>query len=386
MKTLLLRNVTAFVAVLLLLAGMAVFADASPTAKDDTLHDEDAAFWTDALRHLTDSMVTPPSSAPVITAIRMNRVYYTVTTTPLGNTSDVTSTAVLFVPSWDGSDTIEQAAPSDVVCMVGEASMLEADLQSFLYGGTNCTAANGCGVHVHAGVDCTNSSTQLGHWYNLNLDVDPWARIGYLETDQDGYAKYATCVRTGFEDLATTPSLLEGRAFVVHSEDGSRVSCGLIEAEVAADPTVLEAKTVPIVGATPNVSNVNGQVVVLPGLVAEMADSVCYQGYATGLEPNVESFLLNTGGSQCNVTNGCGAHIHAGVGCADAMEQLGHYYDPDTVAVDPWLLESYYSTDSSGTGAFVGCAITGDNAAEYVGRPFIVHGTDGSRLSCGILS
>ena len=78
--------------------------------------------------------------------------------------------------------------------------------------------------------------------------------------------------------------------------------------------------------------------------------------------------------------------IHAGTGCENSEAQAGHYYDPESVAVDPWLLASYLTTDSSGTGAFVGCVITGTGAAEYDAKPFIVHGTDGSRLSCGILS
>jgi hypothetical protein len=112
-------------------------------------------------------------------------------------------------------------------------------------------------------------------------------------------------------------------------------------------------------------------------------EGVCYQGYASGLEPFVESFLLGTGSDQCDVENGCGTHIHAGYGCATTDEQLGHLYDPDTVLVDPWLLESYYTTDENGLGAFVGCAITGEQ--EYFGRAFIVHSTDGSRMACGLL-
>ncbi len=113
-------------------------------------------------------------------------------------------------------------------------------------------------------------------------------------------------------------------------------------------------------------------------------DGVCYQGYATGLEENVESFLLGTGSSHCAVENGCGTHIHAGTGCEDADAQQGHFHEPQLVPVDPWLLESYYTTDSLGTGAFVGCLLTGSD--DFFGRPFIVHGTDGTRLSCGVLA
>jgi hypothetical protein len=70
-------------------------------------------------------------------------------------------------------------------------------------------------------------------------------------------------------------------------------------------------------------------------------------------------------------------------------------------------VESYYSTDEDGLGAFVGCAITGvdeyferafivhglgafvgcaiTGVDEYFERAFIVHGTDGSGSSCGLL-
>jgi hypothetical protein len=175
--------------------------------------------------------------------------------------------------------------------------------------------------------------------------------------------------------------LLLGRPFVVHSNDGSRVSCGLIDAApIDFIPVTLQTETAPISGT---VDSVNGYVEVMEEVQANVFEAVCYQGYASGLEPNVQSFLLNTGSSQCDVANGCGAHIHSGFSCMDDDTQGGHFYDPDRVAVDPWLLESYYSTDSDGTGAFVGCAISGIDS--YFGKPFIVHGTDGARQSCGIL-
>lgn len=220
-----------------------------------------------------------------------------------------------------------------------------------------------------------------GHWYNQDvLTVDPWLLTGYLSTDEDGYSRYASCVRTGF-DLASDPDLLLGRAFVIHSAVGSRVSCGLIEAAPSDyTPVTLEADTTPIPGSA---GDVNGYVEVMGELQANVVDGICYQGYATGLESNVESFLMDSASPQCDVPNGCGAHIHAGYGCENSDIQLGHFYDPDEVAVDPWLLESYYSTDSDGTGAFVGCVISGED--DFFGRAFIVHGTDGSRMSCGTL-
>ena len=48
-----------------------------------------------------------------------------------------------------------------MVCFVGSAATLEPDIK-LVYGGegADCTAANGCGVHVHAGTDCVNTETQ----------------------------------------------------------------------------------------------------------------------------------------------------------------------------------------------------------------------------------
>ena len=127
-----------------------------------------------------------------------------------------------------------------------------------------------------------------------------------------------------------------------------------------------------------------GKVQVIKGLSEAVTDGVCYFGYATGLEPNVVSFLEDKTSTQCNVKNGCGAHIHSGSSCDDVETQGGHYYDTD-LPVDPWLLESYYSTDAYGTAFLIGCTITGEYTTDYTTHPFIVHGTDGGRVMCGLL-
>ena len=79
--------------------------------------------------------------------------YFTVTTTGINGASVETETT-LFVPMWDES-------PNDVICFVGSGEGLEPDLAStYGGGGTDCTAANGCGVHIHSGFGCTDSSAQ----------------------------------------------------------------------------------------------------------------------------------------------------------------------------------------------------------------------------------
>ena len=227
-----------------------------------------------------------------------------------------------------------------------------------------------------------------GHWYNTEeLTVDPWALIGYKQTDSVGYGQFTSCVYTGF-DVMSNPDLLVGRPFIVHAEDGSRISCGLISKapEDFVEPVTYTADTVPIPGTeATSMPSMTGTVAVMTNVHETVTDGVCYMGCAMGLEPNVESFLLGTGSQQCNVKNGCGAHIHSGTGCENSEAQGGHYYDNTEIAVDPWALESYYKTDSSGEAALIGCVLTGNGATDYDSRPFVVHRTDGSRLMCGLL-
>mmetsp|Transcript_11789 Transcript_11789/g.33858 ORF Transcript_11789/g.33858 Transcript_11789/m.33858 type:complete len:337 (+) Transcript_11789:153-1163(+) len=311
--------------------------------------------------------------------VSMNALYFMASTSPLAD-SGVDSNTMLFIPKWDGME----SAPNDLVCFVGSATGLGSNILSANGGGgTDCTLPNGCGVHVHSGTDCATSATQGGHWYNAGvLTTDPWALIGYKNTSSDGFGQFASCVHTGF-DVASSPDLLDGRAFVVHNEDGSRASCGIISA--APDgykAKTLEATTIPIPGIE---TDATGFVKVITDLEDSVPDGVCYIGYAMGLEPNVESFLLGTGSDQCNAPNGCGAHIHSGTGCENKDEQGGHYYDSTELEVDPWKYESYLTTDSTGCAAMVGCTITGDEASKYKSRPFIIHEPNGDRLLCGKL-
>jgi hypothetical protein len=127
----------------------------------------------------------------------------------------------------------------DQVCFLGTADGLERELVSAMAdpAGPDCTAGNGCGVHVHSGEACTNSTTQGGHFYST-VD-DPWVSTGYLTTDADGHAMFFHCVSTG-------ETKMDGRPFVVHANDGSRVSCGLLlsEPDETASPTAAPTSSV----------------------------------------------------------------------------------------------------------------------------------------------
>ncbi len=134
--------------------------------------------------------------------------------------------------------TISGVKEAGEVCFFGEAYGLERELVSVRADpiGTDCTAGNGCGLHVHSGISCTNSTTQGGHYYSTA--DDPWATIGYLTTDTDGYALFFDCVSTGETNM-------EGHAFLVHADDGSRVSCGLLsELSATSSPTAAPTSSV----------------------------------------------------------------------------------------------------------------------------------------------
>jgi hypothetical protein len=155
----------------------------------------------------------------------------------------------------------------------------------------------------------------------------------------------------------------------VHSENGTRLGCGIIE--LVNNNELLVTSTDGI-----SKSNVTGEVTVYA-----YNDTACYFGFATNLEPNLMSFLQ--GGPDCNSTNGCGVHIHAGSDCSNKTTQGDHYYNRTLLEDDPWAITSYLSTDEQGLAYYTGCVETGETT--FGNRTFIVHSNNGSRLSCGIL-
>ena len=134
------------------------------------------------------------------------------------------------------------------VCFLGRAVDLEPNLVSFQTTAAesnnntingDCTAENGCGAHVHAGTDCTNTTTQMGHFYDsAALDTDPWSTIGYLTTNDEGLAYFVGCLEPKAVDVD-----YDGRAFILHSNNGTRVSCGLLQRGDANTNTTTLAPT-----------------------------------------------------------------------------------------------------------------------------------------------
>lgn len=278
-----------------------------------------------------------------------------------------------------------------------------------IYGLWLCVAVvvAGCAARIHSGYSCNNSTAQEGPFYKAPVTVNPWIEERYT-TDGNGRATFGGIVTTGSSDIG-------GRAFIskyaygitassvhvyvpvsfwaictfccailfnstnhflkiVYGAQGERLICGLLSEVALGSGRILAAMTAPlddsgVVASVSAVSRIAG------------TDQICIYGSIRGLEPSLTSFLA--GGSDCNVANGCGAHIHEGTECTSTETQMGHYY---STSVDPWETVGYLSTDANGAGQFVECVDTGTAARHYDGKAFVIHDSTGARVSCGILS
>jgi hypothetical protein len=89
---------------------------------------------------------------------------------------------------------------------VGYAGILEGVEPNLL--AKTCNATNGCGVHIHNGTACTNTTTQGGHYWvkTGTVTVDPWINARY-SSDSNGTANFQ-----GVLDIGTTD--VNGRVFI----------------------------------------------------------------------------------------------------------------------------------------------------------------------------
>jgi hypothetical protein len=223
-------------------------------------------------------------------------------------------------------------------------------------GGSNCTATNGCGVHVHSGLSC-DASSQGGHLYSGSLD--PWTSVRYSTTTSGGEGSWKNHVTVG-----NVP--IDKKAFIVHDNAGQRVACGLLSDVTSASASATLSQL--------SSSGVTGSVTLF-----EKSTRLFGAGRAAGLEASLSDD--SNGGSDCTATNGCGVHVHDGTGCADKASQGGHLY---TGSVDPWTSVRYTSTDASGNSSRFVFSVVPD--AKVHGKPFVVHANNGSRVACGLIN
>lgn len=275
-------------------------------------------------------------------------VYKADITEIIGTGSGVLGTVAVFVPDMD-----DDGQPLNLG-YGGFLSNAPSDLDA-----TNCTATNGCGVHIHSGTSCGDKEGQGGHYFVDPVKSDPWVDQQY-SSDTSGSASFSSLVNIGTSEV-------DGKPFIVHAKDGSRIGCGLLK-KVSSSAALLTS-----VKPIGNTSSVSGSTIAFQ--IGE-TDQVCYYGSASGLEKDVIS-------TSCASKNGCGTHIHSGTSCATAELQGGHFYDTNTLSSDPWAKIGYLSTDSNGNAQYTSCLSTGATANIFLGKAFVVHAVDGSRVACG---
>ena len=88
---------------------------------------------------------------------------------------------------------------------------------------SNCES---CGIHIHAGKSCTDPNLVFGHGWNQYVVSDLWTIAGgaYYNADQDGRTDTYFNLFTGFgyeENI--------NHAVVIHTADGARVGCGILQ-------------------------------------------------------------------------------------------------------------------------------------------------------------
>lgn len=111
-------------------------------------------------------------------------------------------------------------------------------------------SCNGCGIHIHAGTSCDAADKVMGHFFAG--PTDPWtpANGAVYNSDASGAAKGSFEMISGYDTYSDNL----GRAVVIHSADGSRVSCSILEAGAgsslrASKPALLYADATHLSGA-----------------------------------------------------------------------------------------------------------------------------------------
>jgi len=161
---------------------------------------------------------------------------------------------------------------------------------------------------------------------------------------------------------------IEGRAFVIHAFDGSRIACALIAAVPPSPPSVAD-------GFVPYFSYIGALAVA--GSVGPIVTEGVTQTFSyslTDVDP------LCSGGPG-DAANSCGVHIHAGKTCTD--NALGHYFT-GTVTADPWTTIAY-TTEWGSMASGIVEVTTGALGSDLEGRAVIIHGFDGGRIACALL-
>jgi len=78
--------------------------------------------------------------------------------------------------------------------------------------------ANACGIHIHNGKSCDQHDSVGEHYYNTDLEDDPWLPITHRGFPAAG-RRY---IRIGADQDTS------GHTVVVHDETGARIACAVL--------------------------------------------------------------------------------------------------------------------------------------------------------------
>lgn len=84
-----------------------------------------------------------------------------------------------------------------------------------------------CGIHIHEGKTCDDADEVGGHYYSVG--ADPWTTIGaaVYNSDANGEAAGSFTLKSGYDTCKENV----GHAVVAHSQNGTRLSCGILTVE-----------------------------------------------------------------------------------------------------------------------------------------------------------
>merc|ERR1712226_1596964 len=72
------------------------------------------------------------------------------------------------------------------------------------------SAANSCGIHIHAGTSCAKAPGVGGHFYGGSVNSDPWTTVVYTASGTDGKASGSVTADLGVP-------FAPGHALVIHN-------------------------------------------------------------------------------------------------------------------------------------------------------------------------
>jgi len=252
---------------------------------------------------------------------------------------------------YPGSSGSGYIGAAQVAFNMSHATILYSGLQGDSTCDTGPTASsNSCGIHIHLGLSCEDSSLPGGHYYGGSVSSDPWTSVVYSASNGRVVV-----------DFGTSVDAVNNRVLVLHNSQGDRVTCAQISTGIPVQSTV----TVSDLGAYPGSSETayTGTVIV------SMVDSKVTLGY-TGL----------TGDSGCDdgpsdAGNSCGIHIHSGTSCEDSSLPGGHYHG-GSVSSDPWTDVVYKGASGTVT------VDVGTTPADTISRVLVLHNEAGARITC----